>query len=354
MKKGNIIILIAVIILHSCGRNTKEPEEIIRTVKIDTVRLSGGGQKSVYPGKVRSDAEVSLSFRVAGTIARMPYEEGKFVRKGTAIAEMDARDYRIQLSATEAEYNQVKSTAERVIELYKRGSATKSDYEKAVYGLEQITAKYNAHKNQLSDTRLVAPFDGYIQKKIHDAGETVSAGMPVISMIGNKEWQLEINLPVQDYARRDEFKNFEATVSTDPDKKLLLELFELSPKGNANQLYKMAFRIKNPKEIALAAGMSAEVVITYNTDRKAVYEIPVSAMFEIDGKPHVWIFTSEDSSLVANPIVVSEIKRNGYMVVDQGIKDGDMIVTAGVQGIREGMKVKPLPSASKTNVGGLL
>lgn len=353
-KRRLIYLFLITILFFSCNRNIKTTAPIIRTAKIDTVRLSGGGQKSVYPGKVKSNAEASLSFRVAGSIANMPHAEGKFVRKGTVIAEMDARDYRIQLSATEAEYNQIKSTAERVIELHKRGSATQSDYEKAVYGLEQITAKYNAHKNQLNDTRLVAPFDGYIQKKLHDVGETVNAGMPVISMIGNKEWQIEINLPVQDYARRNDFKSFEATVSTNPSKKIALELLELAPKGNANQLYKMVFRIKNPNDIALAAGMSAEVSITYNTEQKSVYEIPVSALFEIDGKPHVWIFTSEDIPLKARQIVVSEIKSNGNVVVEQGINDGDMIVSAGVQSITEGMKVKPLLPQSKTNVGGVL
>ena len=41
-----------------------------------------------------------------------------------------------------------------------------NDYDKAVAGIKQITAKYNAHKNALADTRLTAPFDGYIQKNI--------------------------------------------------------------------------------------------------------------------------------------------------------------------------------------------
>jgi RND family efflux transporter MFP subunit len=352
-KKIIICVVTMAVMFGCCGRKTGETEPIIYTAKIDTVRLSGGGQKSVYAGKVKSTADVSLSFRVAGTIARMPWEEGKFVRKGTVIAELDARDYRIQVAATEAEYNQIKLTAERVIELYKRGSATKSDYEKAVYGLEQITAKYNAHKNQLKDTRLEAPFDGYIQKKIQHAGETVAAGMPVISMIGGKEWLIEINLSDQDYARKNHFKSFEASLSTNPDIKLPLEPFELSPKGNANQLYQMAFRVKKTDNVVLAAGMSAEVTVIFSVQEQ-IYEIPISAMFEIDGNPYVWLFTSENTPLKAQAVVVGQMKRNGYIVITQGVKEGDMIVTSGVHAIKEGMKVKPLPAPSKTNTGGLL
>jgi RND family efflux transporter MFP subunit len=355
------ILTVTVGLLYCCcGSRSGKTEAIVYTAKIDTARLFGGDYPSVYPGTVKPDAEASLSFRVAGTITNMPYEEGKFVRKGTIIAELDSRDYRIQVAATEAEYNQIKLTAERVIELYKRGSATKSDYEKAVYGLEQITAKYDAHKNQLKDTRLDAPFDGYIQKKIHSKGETVAAGMPVISMTANKEWHIEINLPVQDYARRNDFKTFEATVSTNPDVKLPLEVIELSPKGNANQLYQMVFRVKKTGDtsVVLAAGMSAEVTITYHWEQKTTketeYEIPVSALFEINGNPHVWIFTSENTPLKARAVVVGEIKRDGYMIINKGIKEGEMIVTSGVHSIKEGMKVKPLPAPSKTNIGGLL
>ncbi|MDR1345645.1 MAG: efflux RND transporter periplasmic adaptor subunit [Bacteroidales bacterium] len=354
-KRTILYLAIGAVILCSCGRKNEKAETIVYTAKIDTIHSSTGIAQSVYPGTVKSDAEVSLSFRVAGTIDRILFEEGKFVRKGTVIAEIDARDYRIQLSATEAEYNQIKLMADRVVELYKRGSATKSDYEKAVYGLQQITAKYNAHKNQLKDTRLEAPFDGYIHKKIHDAGETVAAGMSVISMIGGKEWQIEINLSVQDYARKKDFNSFEATVSTNPDKRFPLELFEISPKGNATQLYKMVFIAKNPNDITLAAGMSAEVTINFRSATKeVVYEIPVSATFEIDGQPHVWIFTSEEVPLQSQPVVVDKMKRDGYIIITQGIKEGDMIVTSGVHSIKEGMKIKPLPSPSKTNIGGLL
>ncbi|MDR1878854.1 MAG: efflux RND transporter periplasmic adaptor subunit [Bacteroidales bacterium] len=352
---SKLIPIVVSIVFLSCNRPTvPESEQIVRTAKIDTVELCQGEQKSVYPGKIRSDADVNLAFRVAGTIALIPHREGAYVRKGTLIAEIDSRDYRIQLSATEAEYSQIKATADRVVELYKRGSATQSDYEKAVYGLEQITAKYNAHKNQLADTRLTAPFDGYIRRNIHEAGETVGAGMPVISMIGSGDWVLEINLPVRDYARRNDFKQFEANVSVNPDKKLPLELLELSPQGNANQLYKMVFRITKTDSVNLAAGMSAEVTILFHTKEQSLYKIPLSSLFEKDGNTYVWVFLSDDKPLEMRQIEVAEIQKDGFLIVSQGLQSGERVVSAGVHSIKEGMKVKPLPTISNTNAGGLL
>ncbi|MDR1675550.1 MAG: efflux RND transporter periplasmic adaptor subunit [Tannerella sp.] len=350
-KTGWALTILACV---SCGRTHQGAEPVVRTARIDSVRLSTLAERSVYPGRVCANTEVNVSFRIAGVIEQVPFAEGAFVRRGAVIAELDARDFRVQLEATEAEYQQVKATAERVIELYQRGSATRSDYEKAVYGLEQITAKYDHHKNQLADTRLAAPFDGYIRERLHETGETVAAGMPVISMIGAGEWQVEINLPVQEYARRNEFERFEAIVSTAPDRPLLLEAMEAAPKGNATQLYRMRLRIRQSAGIMLAAGMSAEVTVTHKRKEKAVCEIPVSALFECDGSPHVWIFASEEAPLEARPVCVGEIRRDGYLTVTEGLREGERVVTAGVHALRDGMKVKPLPPASQTNVGGLL
>ena len=120
---------------------------------------------------------------------------GNFVRKGQVLAQIDQRDYEIQLAATEAEYNQVKNEAERVIALYKKDVVTENQYYKAVHGLEQITAKYDSHKNALADTKLIAPYNGYVQKTYYSARETVGAGMPVVAMIGTATMEVEINIP---------------------------------------------------------------------------------------------------------------------------------------------------------------
>ena len=54
----------------SCSHNTKETQRV-QTVKIDTI-LSAEGQTTLqFPGKVKAAQDVSLSFRVSGTIGNM-------------------------------------------------------------------------------------------------------------------------------------------------------------------------------------------------------------------------------------------------------------------------------------------
>ncbi len=141
----------------------------------------------------------------------------------------------LQLAATEAEYKQVTAAAERVIRLYEKQSVSENDYDKAVSGLQQITAKYNAHRNALADTRLTAPFDGYVQKIHYDAGETVAAGMPVVSLISSSAPEVEINIPASEFIRSDEFKTYRCSSEIYPDREFPLKLVSISRKANLNQ-----------------------------------------------------------------------------------------------------------------------
>lgn len=354
MKRNFIFFLLGMFLFCMACRTEKTAKDTVVTVKIDTVKNYQDELYITYPGKVKPASDVNLSFRVAGPILRIPVEAGAFVRKGQLIAEIDPRDYEIQFSATEAEYKQVKAEAERVIELYRRNSVPVNDYDKAVSGLQQITAKYNAHKNALQDTRMLAPFDGYIQKKYFDTHETVSAGMPVISMINNSYFEVEIDIPSSDYVRQQYFKAFSCTFDVFPGKTFPLELIEITRKANLNQLYRIRLRLKPVPGIDIAAGMSVNTTIEYTPDEITLTSVPVSALFENEGNAAVWVYDPQTGEVHGRSVKVGKFLKTGEAVVYEGLKAGEIIVSAGVHSLTEGVKVKMLKSVSKTNIGGLL
>ena len=236
--KKNLLPLVAgLIIITSACSHKKTEVKSVQTVKAEMVQVYGGKNSSTFPGKVKAASDINLAFRISGPIVKIVVEAGSFVKKGQVLVEMDSRDYSLQLSATEAEYNRIKAEAERVMALYEKGSVTPNDYDKAVFGLQQITAKLDAHKNALADAKLYAPFDGYVQKRFFDAGETVSAGMPVISMISADLPEIEINIPSSDFIRRDRFESFSCSMDNYPDLSFPLELIGITQKANLNQLY---------------------------------------------------------------------------------------------------------------------
>ena len=343
----------ALLCLAAC-RSSEPAGQSAVMVKTEEVKPYHSELQTTYPGRIKAASDVDLSFRVAGPLVRMPVDIGGFVKKGDLVAEIDPRDYALQLSATEAEYKQVKAEAERVIELYRRKSVPVNDYDKAVSGLQQITAKYSAHKNALHDTRLVAPFDGYIQKRYFEPGETVAAGLPVVSLINTQSFEVEINIPASDYVRQQLFRNFSCEADVYPGKTFPLEVIDVARKANLNQLYQVRLRLMPEAGYDLAAGMSVNVTIEYAEDGQALMELPLSALMEQDGKAAVWVFVPESKAVTCRKVGVKEILKDGRVVVESGVAPGEIVVTAGVNKLKEGAKVDLLKPVSRTNIGGLL
>ena len=341
--KNFIIIFFLSIFCISCFNNKNKKIEIIPTAKVDTVKMDGNNNDKVFPATLKVSSEINLSFRVAGQIQNFYVKEGDFVRRGQVVSQIDMRDYQTQVSATRAEYNEIKSLTDRVTELYNRGSATKNDYEKAIYGLQQITAKLNHHENQLADTRLLATSDGFVQKLIHNEGEIIAAGMPVITISAGKELAVVLNLPASDYINKNNFDRYYAVLSSYKNVKIPLELSEISAKGTTGQSFEMTLKLpKKADTLKLAAGVAAEVHIIYKHIENQYIEIPISAIFEENDSTFVWIFTSENDVLRKQFIKVFDFTENGTALITNGLNQGDMFVSAGIHSIKNGMKVKAL------------
>lgn len=342
------------IIITSCGETQKNTDKV-KTVKTDTVRMEGSQTLLKYPGKVKASEDISLAFRVSGTIRSIKVEDGQAVRAGQLLAELDPTDYQIQLDATEAQYKQVKSEAERVIALYNDGGTTPVAYDKAVYGLKQITALYEHHKDELSYTKLYAPFNGYIQKHLFKAHETVGAGMPVLSMVGQGASEVEINLPAAEYIRREQFTDYQCTFDIYPDKVYPLRLIGITHKANANQLYTMRLQLMTEGLPTPSAGMNTMVNIRLNDGSSQELKVASGAVLQKDGKSGVFVYNAQNNQVQFKEVDLLRLTSDGQaVVVSTQLKAGDVVVSAGAHSISDGETVRPLPVQTSTNVGGLL
>ena len=328
MKLFCCIILGAFMVMSaSCSHNSKETRRM-QTVKIDTVFSVEGQTPLQFPGKVKAAQDVNLSFRVSGTIGKICVEDGARVRKGQLLAQLDPTDYRIQLEATEAEYQQVKAEAERVMALYKDNGTTPNANDKAVYGLKQITAKYQHHKDQLEYTNLYAPFDGFVQKHLFDEHETVGAGM---------------------------FIRYHATFDIYPGKFYPLECISITPKANANQLYSMRLRIVQDGKPSPSPGMNTMVTVFCSAGDMHSLSVSSGAVLQKNGKAAVFVYDPSKGTVRSCEVTVLRLLTNGRSVItSDALQPGELVVSSGVHHIEDGEVVKPLPPITSTNVGGLL
>lgn len=346
-------MLIGLLAGSSCS-NRKTGEADIANVRLFTVENADNTSVQEFPGRVKAAEEVSMAFKVSGTLKRVCVEDGSRVSAGQLVAEIAPRDYQVQFDATEAEYLKVKAEAERVMALYADSVSTADAYDKARYGLKQITAKYENARNQLADTKIYAPFNGFVQKRLFDPPTVLAAGMPVVTIVSGGRQEVEINIPASAYMRRHEMMSFQASFDFLPGQKIPLRLISIAPKANANQLYTV--RLALPQEVSPqpSPGMNTMVSIATQMEGGEQTGIPSSAVFTKGGKSCVWVYNEKNGTVELRTVSVERLHTDGTTIVTEGLAAGERIVVVGVHKLTDKQKVKPLEDESATNVGGLL
>ena len=348
-----LFFVFVVITFYSCGSGNSGGEtgyvKMVKTARAERVPLK---KEMQFPGIMEADQEINLAFRVAGPILKYHVKEGDNVSKGALLVEMDPRDYEVQKLAVETQVKQLQSEYNRIKELNDRESVADNDFEKMKAGKELAEAKLKNAVDQLKDTRLYAPFSGFITKVNYDNGELIDRGMPVVTMIATNQLKVEINVPASLYLQKDQITKIEGTQEDLPGETYPLVLYADAKKANSSGLYTLYLAYNGTKDSRLTTGMNISVNVFVNSSDTSLVSIPAQALFERDGNTCVWVVV--DSTVTARPVEAETLMYQGNIHVRNGLQPGEEVVTGGLNLLSEGEKVKVVQPVSKSNVGNLL
>jgi RND family efflux transporter MFP subunit len=112
---------------------------------------------------------------------------------------------------------------------------------------------------------------------------------------------------------------------------------EVSPVADpATRTYQVKVSLENPPP---AMRFGASVMGRLKATTAPVIVLPGSALFDKGGKPAVWLFDSGTSTVTLKPVEVARYEAD-QVVVSSGLSKGDVVVTAGVNRLREGQHVR--------------
>lgn len=348
-RYAGVSILILAILLAGCARTepVKEEAPLVRTQKM---QLNGNGQSSGYPGEVRGRYETQLAFQVSGKISKRNVELGSVVNAGDVLMEIDAKDIQqtvnitsAQMASAESQLNLAQSNLERYRKLFEQGAVSRAQldqyenaYEVAAAAVRQTAAQYTQGANQLGYSALVADSTGVIAAVNAEAGQVVSAGQVVLTLVKDGEREIEISIPENRIEDLRNAQQIRVTFWALPDVTVEGKVREISPVADKiTRTYKARISLQNPPA-GVNLGMTANVAVASAVSRQAVY-IPLAAIYQTGDTPGVWVVANETVSL--RPVKVGAF-GDGQIQVLEGLQDGDVIVTAGVQKLREGQKVR--------------
>ena len=353
MKTKYILVFLLLFIFTACKKDIEE--EVIRPVKIQEINSSQNENFNIdFPAQISPTQKTILAFKYAGKIKSINFESGDFVKKGQVIVTIDDSDYKVNLEAFSKKYeaaNAVVQNAEaqfsRAEKLYKGGAMPKKDYDNAlmqknvaISTLKEVSAGLENARNILNDTKIIAPYDGYIDKKIVEVGAVVPEGGPVVSYISNDITDIFVNASSKDieYIKNASDINFKDN-STEKIYTLKIKSIAQNP-DSINLTYPVTFTFSNlEKNEKFLSGQTGTVTISVKNNGNQEILIPLDALFEDNGS-NVYLF--KNGIAVKTAVEIGELRETDKISIVKGLKSGDKVIVAGVSKLADGEKVRLL------------
>lgn len=341
---GIFYCLSATLLLNSCSEKVEEQPEEIRPVKIITASFSNETLIDGFPGVSQGLSNSELSFRIDGPVTKFDVEVGQRFQKGQVIAQLDKRDYEIDLQAKQARYDQLLAENKRYASLLQKGSVSQNAYDQIVAQLAEANSQLMNAKNRLSDATITAPYDGVITKKSIENYDQVRAKQPIVDFENLSG--IKIKFYISEYLSIDtkSYESFKVTFNAYPNKSFKAKLLEIG-RVSENAGYPVILLLDKsdiPDDLQINAGMSCIIQITKKQvgNNNSVIGVPISSVFEqqTDNHASVWIVDA-NNTVQKQAITIINFLSNDMLAVD-GIKEGDRIVTAGTNRLVEGQSVK--------------
>lgn len=188
------ILFLAGMCLCACSRTPQE-QTSFPSVKVVHAEVMEAPSSRCYTFISQPYRLSELSFRVGGPVHAFDVQQGQFFRKGQLIAAIDERDFVIQKQRTEALYRQAEVDYARISSLYAKDNISGMNYEQAKANYERTKADYEAAVNAWEDSRLYAPFDGYVQQAHIERYQDVKPSVPVVTFIDLSRIKVEAYMP---------------------------------------------------------------------------------------------------------------------------------------------------------------
>jgi RND family efflux transporter MFP subunit len=313
--------------------------------------------------------ESRLSFRVPGRVRRLAVVVGQSVRVDHLIAELDPRDYELQVQEAQASLTRAlasKRNAEaerdRVRELYENDNASLRQWdqaravaESAAAQVESLEKRLELARRQLDYTRLTAPLAGAIATVSVEVNENVQAGQPIVTLSSSTMTEVGVDLPGSVITEIREGARATVTCDALPGEAFDAFVTEVGVTASGATTYPVTVQLATQSD-RVRPGMAAEVTFRLAVSESDSHGILVPAVAVGEDRDGRFVFLVEPqddgSALVRRRLVevggLATGDEHDRIEILGGLAAGDVIVTAGVRRLEDGRRVRlsePLESS---------
>jgi membrane fusion protein, multidrug efflux system len=339
--------------LVGCKRDTKAEAPEPRPVRTVTAATQASGESVVLTGHIEAEDEAALAFRISGRMLERPVNVGDRVEAGQLVGRLDAqnevnafRSAQAALTAARAALTQSRAAYERQRTLLAQGHTPRAQYDLAEKALttaqaqvDNAEAEQRVASDRVSFTMLTADAPGTVTARGAEPGEVVQAGQMIVRLARQGGRDAVFDVPAQLLRSAPANPTITVTLADDPSMKASGRVREVSPQADpVTRTFQVKVGLTDPPEaMRLGSTVNGKVQL----DSAPVIAIPASALTEFNRQPAVWIVDPSKLTVSLRNIEVLRFDP-ATVVVSDGLDTGDIVVTAGIQALHPGQKVRLL------------
>lgn len=355
-RAGWTVALVGFAMLAACSEDeqTAEPAPV-RAIKYMTLKAGAAAQQRRISGIVEAGATSNVAFQTAGQVIELNKKVGDPVANGDLLARLDPEPLRLRLSSAESELQQANASVadaqskyRQQKQLFEKGYATRTNYESALANLRTARGARGVAQSQLKIARrdlekseLKAPFAGVVAKREIEPFEEVVSGQAIYTVQTDGESKVEVALPetlIGEVALGDSVMIMAPLASAEP---LPGRITEIAPLAEGVNAYPVTIRL-DKEPASLRPGMSAQAIFEFKTDdTDGAFTVPIAAVKSVVNQEAGQVFVFKDGRLSVREVLVVNIRDNALQIKG-AIKSGEVIATAGVSLLYDGMPARLL------------
>ena len=348
MKKAILIILgiaaIGTAMVITLAGNKKKIDENNKVVDRTNVPVSVSVAKAAmgefqgamnFSGLVESQADADVTVNAPGTIKTLSIAKGSFVRKGQVLGTVDSEQLKLQLKSLQLAESKLATDLERVRALVAGNAAPETNLKDLEFNLANTKIQIEQVNQRIADNNIVAPISGIVLAKMMEAGEFANPGMPIARIVDVGTLKVTVFVNEKHIYRIADKQDASVTTEALPGMNFKGKVIYISPVGDENHNYRVEVQLDGEGSKTLKAGTFTLVNLGTTEAGKALM-IPAVAL--VTGIKETTVFVVNGDTVKSTPIVVG--RREGEMVeVIGGLKDGEVVVTAGQINLSNGSNV---------------
>jgi RND family efflux transporter MFP subunit len=328
------VIVFSGLALSSCTDGKSGTARIVKKsepVPVKVIELSSTEQQQsvLTSGKITTDNETYLGFKIGGVVENIFVQEGDAVKKGQTLATLNPTEINGTVEQAKLGYEKTLRDFNRVEKLFKDSVVTLEQLQNARTALDVSTQQLSSANFNKQYSRIVAPQDGFVLKKFVNAGQVVGVGDPIFITNGTSgnNWIVKVNATDKQWGSIKIGDEAEVKLDAFAGEAFPAKVIRKSETSDPSTgTFSVDLQVKNGKSV-FASGMFATAEI--QTTRKANHwSIPYEALLDANGNDGFVFVTSDYKTAIKQPVTISSIDKN-TVSISTGFEQYKALIVSG-------------------------